>query len=137
MIHWRAERAAMLPVVVPTPAECTWNATFIEPFRYESESEVWTIHEILTGSELRAEGGIMQHCVASYLQACARRTTSIWSMQVQKHETRKRVLTIEVAPDTKTIWQAKGKRNSPPDEVAKQVLHRWATQAGLTFRPRT
>ena len=76
----------------------------------------------------------MQHCVASYIQACARRKTSIWSMQVQTGETRKRVLTIEVLPADRRIRQAKGKKNSPPSATAATMLHRWAAQEGLTFQ---
>ena len=76
----------------------------------------------------------MQHCVASYIHVCARRQTSIWSMQVQQGETRKHTLTIEVLPESRSIRQAKGKRNAPPSEVAKAMLKRWAAQEGLRFQ---
>lgn len=135
MMYWRAERMATLPVV-PASRECTWTATLIKPFRCESGDETWTIHELLTDRELRAEGGIMQHCVASYIQACARRQTSIWSMQVEKAGTRKRVLTIEVLPDSRRIKQANGKRNSPASESAQIMLNRWAIQEGLALGQR-
>jgi hypothetical protein len=78
----------------------------------------------------------MRHCVATYVSDCARRRTSIWSMKVCQGETRRRVLTIEVLPHTRTIWQARGRRDSPPTEIAERMLDRWAKQEGLTMRER-
>jgi hypothetical protein len=54
-------------------------------------------------------------------------------MQVQTGGTPKRVLTIEVLPEDRWIRQAKGKRNSAPTDMAKQMLERWAAQEGLAF----
>jgi hypothetical protein len=75
----------------------------------------------------------MKHCVASYIHVCAHRQTSIWSMQVQKGERKQRVLTIEVNPSTRTIRQAKGRRNLPPCRPAMEMLQQWATQEDLKF----
>lgn len=131
MTHWRA--AVRLPQATPSPKQGTWPATFIKPFCQQEGDDVWTIQELLTDQEVRAEGGIMQHCVASYIHVCARRQSSIWSMQVQRGETRKHTLTIEVLPETRTIRQAKGKRNAPPSDIAKVMIHRWAAKEGLRF----
>ncbi len=68
----------------------------------------------------------MKHCVATYIRACARRRTSIWSMKMQQGERRIRTLTIEVLPNSRIIWQAKGKRNASPEGVAEEMLHQWA-----------
>lgn len=51
--------------------------------------------------------------------------------------TRRRVLTIEVCPESKSVRQAKGKRNAPPTDKALQVLIRWVNQEGLLLEPVT
>lgn len=93
----------------------------------------WTIREILGGHALVAEGRAMQHCVASYARSCARRETSIWSLQMHNHEGSQRVLTVEVRLASKTICQARGKRNAMPDAKSKDILRRWAAQEKLTL----
>jgi hypothetical protein len=93
----------------------------------------WTIRELLSGSALVAEGHAMHHCVASYAHSCSRRVTSIWSLQMHNHEGSQRVLTVEVRLASKTICQARGKRNVMPDAKAKDILRRWAAQEGLTL----
>jgi hypothetical protein len=91
----------------------------------------WTIREILNGRVLATEGRIMHHCVASYAHSCARRVTSIWSLQMHNHEGSQRILTVEVRLSSKTICQARGKRNVMPDAKGKDILRRWAVQEGL------
>ena len=91
----------------------------------------WTIQELLTSRSLVAEGRAMQHCVATYARSCARRATSIWSLQVQNHEGSQRVLTVEVRLPHKIICQARGKRNVLPDDKSRGILRRWAAQEGL------
>lgn len=132
MVNWRTD--VPIPCSSLVASKPTWTRTDIEPFHHAHDGEWWTIDELLTDTELVIEGGIMQYCVATYIHACARRRTSIWSLKVQQGDRRKRVLTIEVLPTAKLIWQAKGKRNSPPSETAREILHRWAEQEGLQFR---
>ena len=131
MTNWRTELLATLPP--PTPASPSWERTTIRPLRYAEGDLLWTIDELLSDKELRVEGGIMRHCVATYIHDCRRRRTSIWSLKLKQGEHCKRLLTIEVDPKTRTIWQAKGKRNSPPTEKAKELLHRWVEQEELKF----
>lgn len=132
MANWRTEIA---PGRGPwTPRNSTWERTDIEPFRQAQGDLIWTIDELLTDKELRVEGGIMQHCVATCISQCARRRTSIWSMKVQQGMQHKRVLTIEVVPENRTIRQARGKRNSPPSAAAKAVLRQWAHRERLNFQ---
>jgi hypothetical protein len=68
----------------------------IEGSEEQGNARVWTITELLTSQALFLEGRAMRHCVATYVQDCARRQTSIWSMQVENRHGRHRVLTIEV-----------------------------------------
>ena len=93
----------------------------------------WTIRELLSGTALVAEGHAMHHCVATYARSCVRRETSIWSLQMHNHEGSQRVLTVEVRLASKTICQARGKRNVMPDAKAKDIPRRWAAQEGLTL----
>ncbi len=64
----------------------------------------------------------MRHCVATYIYDCRRRRTSIWSLKLNQGEHRNRLLTIEVDPKTRTIWHARGRRNSPPTEKSQELL---------------
>ena len=73
----------------------------------------------------------MRHCVASYAGACARRSTSIWSMRFEDGGRRFRIMTVEVDPATRTIRQARRRGNAPPNEKALGVLRRWAGQERL------
>ena len=132
MANWRTELMSKLPAL--TESTPNWERTNIGSFRHAQGDLLWTIDELLSDRELRVEGGIMKHCVATYIHDCARRRTSIWSMKIQQGERRQRVLTVEVLPGTKTIWQAKGKLDAPPSEAAEVMLRRWADQEGLRFR---
>jgi len=131
MANWRLERMAQHPIPDPVISTSTWTPTPIGAFVHREGDTLWSIEELLNDGELRVEGGIMQHCVAQYIHDCARRRTSIWSMKVQQGTTRRRVLTIEVLPETKIILQAKGKRNAPASVTARKILKRWAKQEGL------
>jgi hypothetical protein len=132
MTNWRDDLFDRLPVCVPKPS--LWTRSSISPFRQKAGDILWTIDELLSAQELRVEGGMMKHCVATYTSDCARRRTSIWSMKMQQGERRVRALTIEVLPNSRIIWQAKGRKNASPDGAAKEMLCQWAEQEGLTFR---
>mgnify|MGYP001951603087 FL=1 len=129
MANWRMDFIDKLPAIKPSLK--TWIATDIGRFRKLVDGKVWTIEELLTDNALLIEGRTMQHCVATYIHRCARRKTSIWSMKVKDGERKKRALTIEVLPYTKTIVQAKGRRNAVPCDFAKVMLRQWAAQEGL------
>jgi hypothetical protein len=59
--------------------------------------------------------------------------SSIWSMGIERDDgRRKRVLTVEVAADRKTICQVGGKANRMPTAKEMETLRRWAAQEGLT-----
>jgi hypothetical protein len=91
----------------------------------------WTIRELLSSDELYREGEAMRHCVATYVRACARRETSIWSMRFEDGRRRYRVMTIEVDRATRTLCQARRRGNAPPNAKIRGVLERWADQEGL------
>lgn len=135
MAHWKSELAAktQLPSLKPRNG---WERSEISPLTLKRGDEIWTVEELLTREELSAEGGIMRHCIASYAYSCRRRNSSIWSMRVQLGGQRKRVLTIQVVPSKKMIWEAKGKSNSSPSAKAQELMRIWAKQEGLQIRKR-
>ena len=75
----------------------------------------------------------MRHCVATYVERCARKQTSIWSMQVENETGRKRVLTIELDVPKRTICQARRKYNRLPQATEEEIMERWAAQERLTI----
>lgn len=129
MANWRTEIQIAPTPYVPRPA--TWARTSINPFRAYKDEQFWSIDELLTSHEIHEEAHFMKHCVATYLGACIRRRTSIWSMKVRKGERTHRLLTIEVIPNSKLIYQASGKCNAAPCPPAWEVLQEWALQEGL------
>lgn len=132
MTNWRKELMPKMPEL-PNRSEPAWPATGIGSFQYDDGSQYWTIEELLTGKALVIEGGIMQHCVASYIHVCTRQRTSIWSMKICEEEQSKRVLTIQVSPSSRTILQAKGRKNAPPDDRSWAMLQKWAEQERLVL----
>lgn len=129
MDGWR-ERT-LLELTGYGPERKRWEGSDIGALRYVEDGREWTIEEVLSDRELRIEGRTMKHCVAQYIPYCARGWTSIWSMKVTDGERRRRVLTIEVNPRTKTVRQALGRRNAAPDAASRAVLVRWVRQEQL------
>jgi PcfJ-like protein len=115
----------------------SWQHCQIKEFRLvegtedERNMRVWTITELLTSHALFVEGRAMRHCVATYGAYCARRRSSIWSMQVETKKGRNRALTIEVDMPRRTICQARGKGNRMPRPAEREIMNRWAQQQGL------
>jgi hypothetical protein len=91
----------------------------------------WSIRELLSSAELRAEGSAMHHCVASYTDLCQSGLSSIWSMMVEDHKGRRRVLTIDIIPISKTVVEARRCCNADPNPRDREILELWAQQEGL------
>jgi len=98
-----------------------------------TNKKFWTIQELLSAHEHFEEGPKMNHCVSTYTSSCIRRTTSIWTMQVNSHEGTKRLLTIEVSPKANRFVQVRGKNNRYPREDEIKLNGRWARKAGLNL----
>jgi hypothetical protein len=115
----------------------SWPHSPFKDFRLVEGSEalgnmrVWTITELLTSRALFLEGQAMRHCVATYVECCSRRQTSIWSLQIENLRGRHRVLTIEVNLLRRTVCQARRKCNRLPQAAEREVMERWAIQEGL------
>lgn len=59
---------------------------FIEGSADSKNMKVWRIYELLSGVELVDDGRQLKHCVASYIKSCARRSSSIWSMELKTEQ---------------------------------------------------
>jgi hypothetical protein len=98
-----------------------------------TEARLWTISELCSSSALVLEGRAMQHCVAAYVPACLHGQTTIWSLQLETRRGRRRVLTIELDPSTRSVRQARRKCNRLPSEAERGVVQRWAAQESLAL----
>lgn len=105
--------------------------SFVEGTRQNKNMTVWRIHELLSSSELIAEGRAMKHCVATYARSCHSGSCSIWTMDVETDEGMEKLLSIEVSTAENQIRQVRGKRNRRPTEKEREIIQRWATQEGL------
>ena len=91
----------------------------------------WSIRELLSSDELIDEGRALGHCVSTYARSCHTGRSSIWSLEIEDENGRRKILTIEVAPQAKLIRQVRGKRNRSATPKEKNLLGRWAEQEGL------
>lgn len=91
----------------------------------------FSIHELCSYRELVEEGRELHHCVASYAVSCRAGRVSIFSLRCVDREGLRRLLTIELNRSTRTVVQARGKRNARANQVELRLLTGWATQAGL------
>ncbi len=116
-----------------------WNPTGIDEYEFIEGSEAnrtlkfWTIRELLSSKALTAEGRQLKHCVASYARSCIRGHCSIWTLEVDSFEGHTKALTIEVRNQQRMICQARGKLNRLPTDKERNIMRRWAVQAGLTI----
>jgi hypothetical protein len=106
---------------------------FIEGSQDSGNWKRWLLTELLSTKALFAEGRTMKHCVASYARSCAAGVCSIWTLEVDTGEGRRKVLTVEVNNRTRVICQARGKCNALPGDKHRGLLARWAALAGLTL----
>ena len=117
--------------------ELEWHGSQIGEFHFLEGSEAWhnmrfwSIRELLNSDELIDEGRELRHCVSTYAKSCHIGRASIWSMEIEDENGRRKVLTIEVAPREKVIRQVRGRRNRLPTPREKELLQKWADQEGL------
>ena len=91
----------------------------------------WSIRELLSSDELIDESRALRHCVSTYARSCHTGRSSIWSMEIEDENGRRKILTIEVAPEAKLIRQVRGKGNRSATPKEKNLLGQWAEQEGL------
>jgi hypothetical protein len=126
--EWRAQQ----PHAEPERRSIRWARSTIGEYRSQDEQgQTWTIRELLSSDELAAEGKAMDHCVATYTDWCSKRLTTIWSMEIEAVEGRKRMVTVEVNPARREVVQASAESNADPDTASLSMLAEWARQEGL------
>lgn len=119
--------------------ELEWHGSEIGEFHLLEGSEAsrnmkfWSIRELLSSDELIDDGRALRHCVSTYARSCHTGQSSIWSMEIEDENGRRKILTIEVTPREKVIRQVRGRRNRLPTPKEKDLLGRWAEQEGLQF----
>lgn len=94
---------------------------------------VWTIQEIVSSEDLRAEGKALHHCVYSYRSEIEAKEKSIWSLSVSDEFTpSEKLITLEVNNKTKAIVQARGAHNRRTKPQEDRVIIEWARRNSLT-----
>lgn len=113
-----------------------WQPSGIAAFEFETGTrkeknlKVWRIRELLSASELQAEGRKMRHCVASYSGSCTSGSCSIRTLEVESYEGTEKRQTIELNRN-RVIVQCRGKFNARPTPQEAEALRRWATEQRL------
>jgi hypothetical protein len=133
LAEWHAELA------VRRHSGRTWRACglagleFAEPPRDDEDvAAVWRIEELLHSSELRSEGRVLHHCVASYEWRCLRGDASIWSLRRRSGDgPLLSTYTIEVDPRSRRIVQIRGQRNSRVSGLPQRIIAAWAERERL------
>jgi hypothetical protein len=92
---------------------------------------VWRIRQLLSAEELRHEGSVMRHCVASYAHRCAKGGSTIWTLELWSFEGVQKCVTVEVDQGNRAIVQCRGRSNAPATPKQREILERWAEREGL------
>lgn len=112
----------------------TWPSTKWQGFSTKIDGVHYRIIELTSYRELREEGNILSHCVASYVEDCKRGLCSIWSLRARIGERQEKlVVTVELRADG-YIAQALGELNTKPKPEEMAVIRDWAGQEGLKLR---
>lgn len=131
MYNWRQELLLKRPSLAKRNFH--WDAIAVQPMVHQEGDVKWLIFELLNDRALMLEGAAMDHCVADYVEQCAERKSSIWSLRIHAKGCPKRMVTIEVDPARNAIVQANAKSNEDPSPAAREILQRWATREGLVM----
>ena len=116
-----------------------WARSRYRPMVYEDRAPDpdtppvrWELVELTSGDQLRREGTVLRHCVASYAGLCARGRSRIWSLRRRNARGDLRtVLTIEIDPAANAVVQARGLRNRPASGRLLSMLREWAHRENL------
>ncbi len=116
----------------------TWAPSPLQPLVIEEPGpepsappRIWQLRELTNSAELQQEGAALRHCVGSYAHKCWRGASRIWSLRVCHSTQVRRVLTIEVDMQRRTVVQARGWRNQLASGKALRVLQAWTLRENL------
>ena len=104
----------------------------IKIFKYtDPHSDLkYCIRQLVTSSELYAEGKYMHHCVYTYTKDCLAGKTYIFSLRQIDDKIQLPMVTIEVAR-SKLILQRKGAYNRVATTFENEVIAMWAKTNNL------
>lgn len=91
--------------------------------------DIWVARQLMTASELAAEGRDLLHCVATFERACERGALSIWSLGRPADRRAGNRLTLTLMPDGR-VSEARGLRNRLPEPHEIQFIEAFARAAG-------
>jgi hypothetical protein len=87
----------------------------------DSALDGWSFVDLTSGEELFREGQAMRHCVSGYAAYCAAGRSAIVSVRFNDA----RRLTVEIAPATGRVVQAKGACNRPANIDEQSAIRCW------------
>jgi hypothetical protein len=119
----------------------SWDQSGVQAYRFVEKSPDareldWSIVELLNSPALHAEGRAMRHCVYTYAAKCRRRESTIWSLRLRVDGEEKRMTTIEVDLQRRSIIQIRARWNRRPGVRSGEIIQQWAAHAGLAYDPR-
>lgn len=114
--------------------ELIWRTKSTKKIEMSIKENYYVFEELQTGEDLFIESRIMNHCVYSYAQDCARGYIRIWSMAVRQENIVSKILTIEVRQNY--ICQIRGKYNRDPKQFEMDIIHEWAKSMSLFVKNR-
>lgn len=111
-----------------------WKARF-KDWSHENAKVRIEAKELCTIEDLVDEGTRMRHCVGTYAWECHQGRCAIFSLRFRWGMGLETRLTVEVAPELRSVVQVKGPRNARIDDNQKRGLMLWAAEMGFTFSP--
>ncbi|MBK6933363.1 MAG: PcfJ domain-containing protein [Saprospirales bacterium] len=112
----------------------SWEPLPVNGFVREMEEPGWQyeIVQLNTARALQEESLSMRHCVATYVERCAKGYCSIWSLRKANSGAGQfdRLITIEVNKQGNVV-QARGFANRMPDCAEAGLIRAWCAEAGL------
>lgn len=113
-------------------AVVTWPSSGWPSMSERDETGEWRMIELQNAWALKLEGQILRHCVYTYVHACARGRSRIWSLRWRGAEGGYAPrCTIEVRKRSRTIAQIRAYQNQRVTGLMRTLIERWAALAGL------
>lgn len=100
----------------------------------KSQTDFWTIRELLSGADLIREGRALNHCVATYAKYCKSGWCSLWSLERHQNGKVEKCQTLEV-DEEREIVQCAGHNNRDPSKEEMKAVRKWAETARLKISP--
>ncbi|TGE28160.1 PcfJ domain-containing protein [Hymenobacter metallicola] len=123
--HQHLSQAARRPPEPSLTLSTSWEPLPVPDFAGGGKFPV-RITQLRTYGELLTEGRSLRHCVASYLDACRRGRSGIFSLTLNGTRT----VTLEVQAN-RTVVQARGLFNRRPNDEEALWVQRWAAHNRL------